>query len=96
MGPSVCQNSNVVLSNQPVYTELEIQILKARHLTQAMFKLQSSYGEAADREWLIYSPSQGKVYYFVWKLFSHTDSAFNTSGFNDWKHVFNAVSHHEN
>jgi hypothetical protein len=32
----------------------------------------------------------------VCKLFSHTDSAFNTSGFNVWKNAFKAASHHEN
>jgi hypothetical protein len=57
-----------------------------------MFERQLSNGKLADREWLIYSPSQGKVYCFVCKLFSHTDSAFNTSGFN----AFKAASHHEN
>jgi hypothetical protein len=36
------------------------------------------------------------VYSFVWKLFSHTDSAFNTSGFNDCKHALKTASHHEN
>jgi hypothetical protein len=60
-----------------------------------MFKRQLSNGEVADRERLIYSPSQGKIC-FVCKLFSHTDSAFNTRGFNDWKHVFKVASHHEN
>jgi hypothetical protein len=60
---------------------------ETRHLTRAMFKRQLSNGKVADREWLIYSPSQGKVYCFVCKLFSHIDSAFNTSGFNDWKHA---------
>jgi hypothetical protein len=60
-----------------------------------MFKQQLSNGEDADRQWLIYSRSQGKVYYFVCKLFSHTDSTFNTSGFNDCKHAFKAASHHE-
>jgi hypothetical protein len=61
-----------------------------------MFKRQLSNGEVADREWLIYSPSQEKVYCFVCKLFSHTDSAFNTSRFNGWKRVFKAASHYEN
>jgi hypothetical protein len=69
---------------------------ETRHLTQAMFKRQLSSGEVAHREWLIYSPSQGKVYCFVCKLFSHTDSTFNTSGFNHWKRAFKAASHHEN
>jgi hypothetical protein len=32
----------------------------------------------------------------VCKLFSHTDSAFNTSRFKDWKHALKAASHFEN
>jgi hypothetical protein len=61
-----------------------------------MFKLQFSDGQAADREWLIYSPLQENVYCFVCKLFSHTDSAFNTGVFDDWKDAFKAASHHKN
>jgi hypothetical protein len=60
-----------------------------------MFKRQLFNGDVADRKWLIYSPSQGKAYCFVCKLFSHTDSAFNTNGFNDWKHALKAASHHK-
>lgn len=48
-----------------------------------MFKRQLSNREFADPKRLIYSPSQGKVYIFGWKLFSHTDSEFNTSGFKN-------------
>jgi hypothetical protein len=37
----------------------------------------------------------GKIVLFcVFKLLLHTDSAFNTSVFNDWKHAFKAASHH--
>jgi hypothetical protein len=32
----------------------------------------------------------------VCQLFSHTDSGFNTGGFNDWKHAFKAALHYEN
>jgi hypothetical protein len=32
----------------------------------------------------------------VCKLFLHTDSAFNASVFNDWKHALKAAAHHEN
>lgn len=32
----------------------------------------------------------------MWKLFLHTDSAFNTSRFNEWKHALKAALHHEN
>jgi hypothetical protein len=42
---------------------------ETRHLTLAMFKRQLSNGGVADSEWLIYSPSQGKVYCFVCNYF---------------------------
>jgi hypothetical protein len=63
------KTGNVALSNQPVHTQLEIKKTETRHLTQAMFKRQLSNGEAADREWLIYSPSQGKMYCFCANYF---------------------------
>jgi hypothetical protein len=92
----VCQNKHCsFIKSARLYTVGD-KNTETRHLTQAMFKRQLSNGEAGHREWLIYSPSQGKVYCFVRKVFSHTDSAFNTSGCNDWKHAFKAASHNEN
>jgi hypothetical protein len=91
----VCQNKRCsFIKLARVYTVGD-KNTETRHLTQVMFKQQLSSGEVSDREWLNYSPSQGKVYCFVCKLFSHTDSTFNRSGFNDWKHAFKAASHHE-
>jgi hypothetical protein len=95
-GPPVCQNKECsFIKSARVYTVGD-KNSETRYLTQAMYKRHLSNGEVADGEWLIYSPSQGKVYCFVCKLFSLTDSTFNTSGFNDWKHEFKAASHHEN
>jgi hypothetical protein len=60
-GPSVCQNKQCsFIKSTRVYTVGDKNI-ETRHLTQAMFKRQLSNGEVADREWLIYSPSQRKV-----------------------------------
>jgi hypothetical protein len=37
------------------------------------------------------------MYSFVCKFFRiATDYAFNTNGFNNWKHELKATSHHEN
>ncbi|XP_069494240.1 zinc finger MYM-type protein 1-like [Ambystoma mexicanum] len=52
-------------------------------------------GELVNRKWLLYSPSQGSVYCFVCRLFSSTDSAFSTTGFNDWKHASSRIHEHE-
>jgi hypothetical protein len=76
-GPSACQNKRCsFIKSARVYAAGD-KNTETRHLTQAMFKRQLANGEAADSEWLIYSPSHRKVYCFVCKLFSHTDSAFN-------------------
>jgi hypothetical protein len=95
-GPSVCRNKQCsFIKSACVYTVGD-KHTETRHLAQAMFKRQLSNGEVADCEWLIYSSSQGKVYCFVCKLFLRTDSAFNTSRFNDWKRAFKEALHHEN
>jgi hypothetical protein len=74
-GPSVCKNKRCgFIKSARVYTAGD-KNTETRHLTQAMFKRQLSSGEVADREWLIYSPSQGKVYCSVCKLFSHLTQA---------------------
>jgi hypothetical protein len=92
----VCQNKQCsFIKSACVYT-IGDKNTETRHLTQAKIKRQLSDGEIADREWLIYSPPQGKVYCSVHKLFLHTDSAFNISRFNDWMHAFKASLHHKN
>jgi hypothetical protein len=74
----VCQNKQRSFTKSArVYTDGD-KNTETRHLTQAMFKRQLSNGKVVDCEWLIYSPSQGKVYCFVCKLFLHPDFAFDT------------------
>jgi hypothetical protein len=65
----VCQNKQCsFIKSARVYT-VEDKNTETRHLNQAMFKRQLSYGEVADREWLTYSPSQGKVYFLCANYF---------------------------
>jgi hypothetical protein len=57
----VCQNKQCsFIKSARAYTVGDKNI-ETKHLTQAMFKRQLSNGEVTDREWLIYSPSQGKA-----------------------------------
>ena len=60
-----------------------------------VFKRELRNGECVKREWLLYSPSQGRLYRSVCRLLSKSESPFATSWFNDWKHS-NIMVEHEN
>ena len=86
-GPSSCQNHDINLSNSHrVYKTAGVESMKTRYLSSNVFK----------REWLLYSPSQGRLYCFVCRLLSKKESRFATSGFNDWKHCSNVSIELEN
>jgi hypothetical protein len=58
----VCQNNQFSFIKSAHVKTVGDKNTETKHLTQAMFKRQLSNRKAADREWLIYLPSQGKTY----------------------------------
>jgi Domain of unknown function (DUF4371)/hAT family C-terminal dimerisation region len=95
-GPSDCQNKDVDFTQSGrIYPKKTGKLTKIRCLTKSCFKRELRNGQLVDREWLIYSPSQGRVYCFACRLFSNTDISFCTAGFNDWHHASVAISQHE-
>lgn len=52
-------------------------------------------GEEVVRSWLVYSQSKDGVYCFCCKLFSKPQISFTTTGYNDWKHLHEALKSHE-
>lgn len=72
-----------------------------RHVQRNYFYREMANGEKVNREWLIYSPSTGKVYCYVCKIFQPqvnniTDGEMQfQSGFNDWKNAGSRLSSHE-
>lgn len=92
-GPSNCQNHDCDFSgSRRVYgSEGE----SARYLSKSIFTRKLRNGETVKREWLLYSPSQGKVFCFICRLLSEQASTFSTTGFNDWKHSI-LIEGHEN
>jgi len=68
---------------------------KQRFLSKSLFERKLLNGDIVQRDYLIYSPSQGSVFCAPCKLFGGT-SQFGTSGFNDWKHASDRVNKHEN
>ncbi|XP_055908461.1 zinc finger MYM-type protein 1-like [Eupeodes corollae] len=61
------------------------------------FSASSRYGGKIKREWLMYSPSTGKVFCFPCVLFGEEQSRsqFKT-GFSDWKNATDRMQAHEN
>ncbi|XP_046742929.1 zinc finger MYM-type protein 1-like [Diprion similis] len=93
-GPSSCQNRDCDFNGSARSYE-EGSKTKIRTLQKSLFKRRLQNGETVDREWLLYSPSEGHVYYFVCRLFASEVSPFSLGGFNDWKHAATRVAEHE-
>ncbi|XP_033212222.1 zinc finger MYM-type protein 1-like [Belonocnema kinseyi] len=68
-----------------------------RFFSQSMFFRTHISGGKIKREWLMYSPSTGKVYCFPCVLFGgvQRQSQFQT-GFSDWKNASPRIQSHEN
>ncbi len=67
---------------------------RTRHCTRSLFtKKHSLSWEAFDLPWLCYSESQGKLYCFICKLLSKTESNF-TEGFCNWKKAGEKIDSH--
>lgn len=67
-----------------------------RFLTKNMFERKLANGNIVDRDFLVYSPSQGALFCGPCKLFSESSSQFSDSGFSDWKHARTRLAEHEN
>lgn len=52
-------------------------------------------GEICDRSWLLYSPSQNRIFCFCCKLFADCNSTLGNDGFCDWQHASRHLSRHE-
>ena len=68
---------------------------KNRKLNDSAFFTDSPNGEKNDRHWLLYSPSTGRVFCFVCKLFSSNSTvALANQGFDSWSNI-NRLGQHE-
>ena len=94
-GPSNCQHWD-----EPFTESKRFYKNQTRHCSKSLFVATKINGETYTREWLLYSPKQGKLYCFVCKLFSRctpktTPSALASTGFDDWSHP-QVIKSHEN
>ncbi|XP_075215272.1 zinc finger MYM-type protein 5-like [Lycorma delicatula] len=69
----------------------------SRFCTKAIFYSIKANGEKYTLEWLVYSPSKGRVFCFVCKLFPNIASSATalSEGFNDWENPA-TIQTHEN
>ena len=93
-GSSVCQNHSGPFEQSRRYYDAES---RARYCSKSTFLGKKANQEQFEREWLIYSPTTGRVYCFVCKLFAPKDkqNKLTSEGFNDWKNVI-LLHQHEN
>jgi hypothetical protein len=56
-----------------------------RYCSTGLFYSNKANGEKYSREWLVCSPTIGRVHCFVYKLLSKSSNQLATDGFNDWR-----------
>ena len=98
-GPTNYQNNNANFAKSGrqymiFNKKTQNSVTVTRYLSQAVFTRQLYNGEIVNRDWLLYSASQGSVYCFTCRLFSKKKKTFASNSFNDWKHL-NLISEHE-
>ena len=85
-----CQNINDLSNSVRQYPD------KKRSLSVKMFSRIMANGDSIPRDWLIYSPSTGRVFCYVCKLYSHQINNLTCGGFHDWKNGYTRIAEHEN
>ena len=60
---------------------------KKRFVQEEYFSRHLTNGEIVTRDWLIYSPSKGRVFCYVCRLFSNDQPSQFITGFDDWKNA---------
>lgn len=98
-GPSCCQSLNAGFNQSARVYHQTGKPPETRKCKAEFFYKHLKNGDRVKRDWLLYSPSRGRVYCFVCKLFdtsSMSSNPFCCEGFNDWKHAADRISFHEN
>ena len=71
---------------------------KIRYARKKYFVRKLTNGEIVTRDWLLYSPSTGKVFCYVCRLFGINNAGCAnqfTDGFDDWKNAIARITSHE-
>ncbi|CAM1308648.1 Uncharacterised protein r2_g1872 [Pycnogonum litorale] len=68
---------------------------QVRYCSKGLFCSKKVNGERYNREWLVYSPTTGRVYCFVCKLLSTSSTVLSSGGFDDWRNP-TVMQNHEN
>lgn len=91
IGPESCQNKDAdVAASERQHKH------QKRYFSKTLFKRKLANGETQPREWLLYSPSKGTVFYFACKLCGDSDmQSALTSGYSDWKNAAVRLAEHE-
>jgi len=66
-----------------------------RSFSNTYFTRTFKNGEVYERSWLLYSPSQNRIFCFCCKLFANCNSILGNDGFCDWQHASRHLSRHE-
>lgn len=68
---------------------------QTRQLKNSAFVRKLNNGDDVHRDWLLYSPTKGRVFCFYCKLFSAKILKFASEGIDDWRHFYKEIKEHE-
>ena len=93
IGPADLRNCDAELFESKSLVQTDGGV--TRKCKVSFFVRQNKINETIDRNWLCFSPSQGKLYCFVCKLVSGSGTQLGGDGFADWKHPNRLKDHEE-
>ena len=92
MGPESCRNRDKIYANS--IRQCKDTSRTSRRLCDSAFFTLSPNGEISPRKWLLYSPTTGRLFCFVCKLFAHNSvSVLASTGFDSWNHITRLGDH---
>lgn len=93
MGSSKIQHCDAAIITERSVKQMDAD--RVRICTTGMFLRKLKNGKTVKREWLCFSPKDGKLYCFLCKLLCTIQTQFSHGGFSDWKNATNRISNHE-
>lgn len=89
---------DIIVRKGPVRPEANFKYPKDesdRRFTPVHYIRRLPNGEEANRNWIVYSKKKNRIFCFCCKLFTTIVNSYTSDGYNDWRHMAEHLSQHE-